>query len=189
VPKVDRSLRKITSFADAQIIINEMLNWRKRIEANWDRHGNQIKNAGSATDPKDFVTLDQLPQMPPPPPVVNHHYSIPFSTTGPATTGMQSAPYIVREGRTGAPIWVTLAATTAPTTGNLTANISRNGVNILTSDITLPSGQNGPVKVGNFTTPIPHFGLDDLIVPVVTNDGGSALITIQVGVLVDANVQ
>jgi hypothetical protein len=56
-------VRKINNFGDVQIVLNELLNWRDRLESKAkDQRGLQIKNAGDATDPQDLVTLRQLGQ-------------------------------------------------------------------------------------------------------------------------------
>ncbi len=54
-------MRKISSFADVQIVINELLSERDRKRnSNTDRRGYQIKNTGAATDDTDVVILKQL---------------------------------------------------------------------------------------------------------------------------------
>ncbi len=54
-------MRAIKSLADVQIILKEILDWKdNQISKAKDQRGLQIKNAGDATDPTDFVTLRQL---------------------------------------------------------------------------------------------------------------------------------
>src|SRR6266705_3548309 len=54
-------MRAITSLADVQIVLRELLDWKdNQISKAKDQRGHQIKNAGDATDPQDLVTLEQL---------------------------------------------------------------------------------------------------------------------------------
>ena len=60
-------MRAIKSLADVQIILKEILDWKdNQISKAKDQRGLQIKNAGDATDPTDFVTLRQLESAFPP---------------------------------------------------------------------------------------------------------------------------
>ncbi len=54
-------MRKINSFADVQIVLNDLLN-KEDYRRNHARNTNgfQIKNTGAATDPDDVVILSQL---------------------------------------------------------------------------------------------------------------------------------
>jgi len=54
-------MRKISSLADVQIVLNDLLNWKDRESSKArDQRGLQVKNAGDAKDPQDLVTLRQL---------------------------------------------------------------------------------------------------------------------------------
>lgn len=54
-------MRRVKDLADVQIVLNEILDWKERLEtkAN-DMHGLQIKNLGRGKDASDAVTVEQL---------------------------------------------------------------------------------------------------------------------------------
>lgn len=54
-------MRKVSSLADVQIVLNDLLNWQSLWDSKArDQKGLQIKNAGNATEEQDLVTLGQL---------------------------------------------------------------------------------------------------------------------------------
>ena len=57
-------MRRITNFQETQIVINDILDWREKLEtrAN-DMHGLRIANLGPATSDGDAVTLGQVREI------------------------------------------------------------------------------------------------------------------------------
>ncbi len=54
-------MRKISNLHDAQIVLNDLLDWRSLQDSKpRDQHGLQIKNAGAGTEDSDLVTFGQL---------------------------------------------------------------------------------------------------------------------------------
>jgi len=58
-------MRSVKSLADVQIVLRDLLGWRDNpvARANSDQKGYQLKNAGDATDPQDYVTLSQTQSL------------------------------------------------------------------------------------------------------------------------------
>lgn len=173
-------MRAVTSFQDVQIVLNKLLNWQSQITTqDWNRNGLRITNAAPAINQNDYVILSQLPTIPASGGTTQTTVTIVFSSTGSVSIGQSSAPYVVGRGRAGATPWeVHLVATTPPSGGPLTANLQLNGVNLLATDISLPSGQTTPVVSSNFLAPVPNLPYLGTIVPTITAANGAALVTI-----------
>jgi len=57
-------MRRIEDLKDAQIILNELLNWKAQMESRiFDLRGRRIANLGSAVENSDAVTLEQVKEM------------------------------------------------------------------------------------------------------------------------------
>jgi len=157
---------------------------------NQDYTGRRITNAGDAVDPQDYVTLRQLPSIvTATSPNIDQNLAIVFSFGSAMPTGsLISSPYVPGEFRTGIPQWVRLVAAQAPSGGPLNCNISwrRTGsttpVNILTSDISVPSGSVDPVKSIMFISPIPFFDVNDSILPTCESANGAGYVSLIVGI-------
>lgn len=173
-------MRQVKNFADVNIVLKQLLDWQSQMQTkDQDLHQNRIRNAAPGLTKGDYVTFEQLPTIQPTSPTKDQHLKIEFSSIGAVSVGQLSAPYIVGNDRVGSPTEVWVYATTAPTT-NATFNISLNGTNILVTDVTLPAGSNGPVKVTNFVTPIPMFGVGSVVLPIVTAAGGASFVSLSI---------
>lgn len=176
-------MRAVKDLKDVQIVLKEIGQWKDRINSsNQDFKGLKIQNAGDATEPGDYVTLRQLQTFVPPIVTPDQHFSIPFSSTGPVIAGQLSAPFIVGTDRVGNPTAVSVAVPTvtqAPTGGPLIVNIALNGVNMLVASLELPAGQEGPVTVSNFITPLPKLYAGAKLVPIIISSAGASFVTIQ----------
>ena len=176
-------MRQIKTLDDAKIIIKELAQWKDRIESkNQDLRGLKIQNAGDATEPQDYVTLRQLPKLVQTTVTPDQHYSIPFSAPGLVVTGQISPPFIVGIDRVGVPTEISVAVpsvTQAPVNVPLIINLQLNGVNLLTTNLTLPVGQAGPVSAINFITPLPKLMKGMILVPVIVQGGNASFVTIQ----------
>jgi hypothetical protein len=114
-------------------------------------------------------------------------YSIVFSNLGALVAGQLSAPYIMMPGKAGSPNYV--LAATIPTGVGANAcqlQIAQNGTNILSADLIIPAGSQGPITVTNFNAGV-IFNVGDLITPVVNAAGGFAYVTIQMEVMPSGN--
>jgi hypothetical protein len=176
-------MRRILTLSDAEIMLKEISQWKDRISSkSQDLKGLKIQNAGPATEPNDYVILSQVQQLVAPVITPDQHFSIPFSTSGPVTTGQLSAPFIVGTDRVGNPSSISVAVPSsaqAPTSGPLIVNLAMNGSNLLATNLQLPIGQEGPVSSSAFVSPTPKLAAGNKIVPVIIADGGASFVTIQ----------
>ena len=156
---------------------------------NMNLGGNRVTQVADPGNPTDAVNLRYLKKKLDDIGNLQHQrqsrvpYSIVFASIGAVAAGQFSAPYIMMPGKAGSPNYVKVA--TIPTgTGASSAqfNIAQNGTNILTSDIIVPSGTQGPITVTNFVHGT-AFAVNDLITPVVVLAGGMSYVTIEVEVL------
>lgn len=154
-----------------------------------DAGGSRVINVATPTGPNDAVNLRYLkyfPQMgtqnaaPSSGGSGLDAYTVVFSADF-AYTGDQFPAFIVGEDRTGfaEEVWVYADGPPLGTAG-LTVNVSRNGTNMLATDIALASGSNGPVFLATFTTSILAHGD---VVKLVT-DNMSGVTGVSVGMVV-----
>lgn len=177
-------MRVVKSLDDVNVILKELGQWKDRLSSkNQDFKGLKIQNAGDATEPQDYVTLSQLTSVSQSISQNPQHYSIPFSVSGAATTGMLSAPFIVGKDRVGRPTLVSVAVPTvaqAPSGSDLLVNLQINGINLLANNLDLPIGNAGPISSSAFVSPLPILSVGSKITPViVSSDGIVSFVTIQ----------
>lgn len=173
-------MRAIKTLADAQIIINAILNRLDRIETkNFDRKGLRLINNGDAVDSQDYVTLKQLQSSAVPSIPGNDYFSIPFSDTGVVAVGDLIPPYNPGNGRTGKPYQVILDAINPPLTTPLTMNVQINGVSILKNPISFPVSGTQSVFSSDFIPALPMVAFGIRVQPVVISaDGATSGVTI-----------
>jgi hypothetical protein len=180
-------MRVIKSLDDVQIVLKEVTQWKDRISSqNQDFKGLKIQNAGPGTEPNDYVTLSQLQQAVVPSAAPVQNFSIPFSSVGAVTAGQLSAPYIVGTDRVGNPTAISVAVpstTESPTGVPLIINLAMNGVNMLSTNLSLPVGNEGPVSSSQFISPLPRLAIGNKIVPIIIQSGGASYVTIQLYVV------
>lgn len=154
--------------------------------------GNRITDVAEPSNPTDAVNLrylkkklDDITQQHISRRPLGKLYSVVFSYNGAVVAGSVSPPYTINKGQTGSPTLVSIAVTG---TGTAAANfnIARNGTNVLTSDIILPSGSTGPVVVTNFV-PGTSFKIGDLLTPVVDVASGVSYADLQIQVQPSGN--
>jgi len=160
--------------------------------------GLQIKNAGPAVDPNDYVIKSQLqpnalaappitaapqtqaqvsnPPAPAPTAAPEQDYTIVFSIDAP-TSGYETPPYIGGKNRDGFFIDIWIAATGVPIDTPTSINFNVNGNPLLTTDIQLPVGSNGPVHSSLLVSPLPVMGLDTRITMFVNTASGVTLLS------------
>ena len=182
--------RSVKTIDDAKLVLEELQNWKKMMQTKpWNLHGLRITNGGPAQNPNDFVILSQLPQIPQPQEQSAQFYTIVFNSTGPVTAGTTiSAPFVIGRGREGQPWEMHVAAITAPSTIPLQVNMQQNRpvsgqsdivTTLLSTPLTLPIGNKGPVISSQFIAPTPNFALYDKITPIVVAcDGIVSMVTI-----------
>lgn len=167
-------MREVKNFQQAQIIINDLLNWRTQFETKpWDRQQLKFTNNPVGTDANDLVIVSQLPPPVPPTTPKDQHFAIPWSDGGTAVTGAVIPAYIVMDERTGIPLQVGLYSVVAPSTAPFTINLKINGTTMLSLALTIPIGQNGPKFSGNFNSPLPYIGQSSVIVPQIISGGAA----------------
>jgi hypothetical protein len=151
--------------------------------------GNRVTAVADPGNPTDAVNLRYLKKKLDDINLQQHQrqkrnpYSVVFASVGTITVGMLSAPYIIMPGRAGSPNYVKVA--TIPAGAGIGAaqfNLALNGTNVLTSDIVLPAGSQGPVTVTNFVAGT-VFPVDGLLTPVVTKSGGTSYVTLEVEII------
>lgn len=181
-------MREIKTLSDATIVIKELAQWKDRLSSkNQNFNGLKIQNAGPGTEPNDYVTLSQLQQAVTPSAASAQNFSIPFSSSGPVTAGQIAAPYIVGSGRVGNPTAISVAVPStdqAPSSAPLIINLAMNGVNMLSINLELAIGDEGPVSSSQFISPLPKLAIGNKLVPVIIQAGGAAYVTIQLFVSV-----
>lgn len=157
--------------------------------ANMNLGGNRVTDVADPGNPTDAVNLRYLKKKLDDIGNLQHQrqtripYSIVFSAIGAVTAGQFSAPYIMMPGKAGSPNFVTVATIPAGTgASSAQFNIARNGTSILSSDLVVPAGFQGPITVTNFLPGV-TFAVGDLITPVVIKSGGMAYVTLEVEVL------
>lgn len=176
-------MREPKTFAQAQVMLKELGQWKDRISSkNQDLNGLKIQNAGDATEPQDYVTLSQLQTIITPVSNPNQNYSIPFSSVGAVSVGQVSAPFIVGTDRVGNPTSISVgvpSTTQAPVGVPLIVNLALNGVNMLATNLELAVGAEGPVFSSQFIKPLPVLLTGAKLVPVIIQAGGASFVTIQ----------
>lgn len=157
--------------------------------ANMNLGGNRVTDVADPGNPTDAVNLRYLKKKLDDIGNLQHQrqtripYSIVFSAIGAVTAGQFSAPYIMMPGKAGSPNYVTVATIPAGTgASSAQFNIARNGTSILSSDLVVPAGFQGPITVTNILPGV-TFAVGDLITPVVIKSGGMAYVTLEVEVL------
>lgn len=182
-------MRSIKSIQDADIVVKPILDFKSRLEnKHWDRHGLQIKNNADATDPGDYVTLRQLPVIPTIPPQQDQHYSIVFTTSSTVTDGMAIPCFTIGQERTGIPIRVKATCETAPISDafiNVALNPDPTGdpskyANILQTNLKMPAGSFEVSVSSEFVIPLPRFGVNYKVKPIIVTAAGMGLVTITV---------
>ena len=177
-------MRVAKNFQDVNTILRGILDWQSDLQTkSQDLHQNKITNASPGTDPYDYATVSQLPEITATPPTPDQHYSVVWNTPGVATTGQILPAFIIGSDRVGTPTEAYVYATGAPSGGAATFNFQINGSSILVSDLTLPAGQQGPIYATNFVSPLPFFGKGVTITPVITNGNGANIVTLTIQVL------
>src|SRR6266478_6122153 len=97
-------MRAVKSLDDAQIVINELLNWKSKIETkDWDFHQLKITNAGPAVNNNDYVIKSQLPAVNESSGQSAQDYTIVFSNSTTVADGDVFAEYIFGKDRVGYP--------------------------------------------------------------------------------------
>lgn len=184
-------MRAIKTLSDVQIVLNQhdtLLN--NLTSKDIDRKGLKITGAGNGTNQQDYVTLSQIQslisqsQQSPTNPSIQH-FGIVFTEDGVVTTGMQIPAYIPSPERTGLPIACKVLAIGPPSGGNLTVNFYvgtdlTTGKNLLAADIIVPPGTASIVTSSNFINPVPYFGTNTIIFPVITNGAGASVVTMEI---------
>jgi hypothetical protein len=171
-------LREIKSLQDVAIILRELTSWKDRLTTkNWDLHGLRITNASPGVASTDYATVSQLPSLSQQTSSVDQYYTAVFTKGGVVVIGDIIPSFVVGPNREGAPIEVWLAAENAPSTGDLQINMTINGVNLLTSALTLPSGQKGPVFTSLFAQNS-KLGKHMKVIPTIVNDGSASAVSI-----------
>lgn len=169
-------VRKVSSIPDIQKVLNQLLdNQNLKNTKDNDFKGLRIKNASPAVDQNDYVTLSQLQAATQPPTTPSVTYTMVFSRDTPVD-GDQSPPYNAGTDRDGTIIDTWIAATGAPVS-DCHVNWKINGVNLLTTDVILPSGTTGPVHSSQISSPIPAIGIDTIATMVVVTAGGVLLLS------------
>lgn len=173
-------MRQVTNFQQVQIVLNQLLNFQSSLQSqNWNLKGLRITNAGPAVNQNDYVILSQLPTQQSTSGQTQTTVTIVFSSTGPVSVGVSSAPYIVGRGRAGGtPYEVTMVAIVPPSGGPLTANLQLNGNNLLENPISLPAGQLTPVASSNFVNPCPILPYLGTLIPIIVTANGASLVTV-----------
>jgi hypothetical protein len=184
-------MRAINNLSDVQIVLNQHDTALSNIASkDIDRKGLKITGAGNGTNQQDYVTLSQMQaaittaQQSPTNPSIQH-FGIVFTEDGIVTTGMQIPAYIPSPERTGLPIACKVLAIGPPSGGNLTVNFYvgtdlTTGKSLLASDIIVPPGTAMIVTSSNFINPIPYFGTNTIIYPVITNGAGASVVTMEI---------
>jgi len=168
-------MRTVNTFNQAQIVINQILDQLNTLTtASWNRNGLKIINNGAATDPNDYVIFSQLPVVPATAEQRDQHYTQCWSNGGTAVVGSAIPPFVPGKYRTGTPMQLILAATTAPTTAPLEINLQLNGVTLLATNLSLPIGQQGPVVSSSFITPTPFMPELALVIPQIVGAASNA---------------
>lgn len=173
-------MRAIKNLSDVQIVLKQLLDWQSSFpNGQIDFKKNQIVNAGLAVNPNDYVVFSQLPVVPSvqPPPV--QHYSMVWNFSQ-ASNGMKFSPFIGSSERAGKCVWVKCACSVPPSGGAFEFNILRNGVAVLNGNVSLGSGNAGPVTSSVWVTNLAKVGNNDVWVPNVINAHGASFGTIQV---------
>ena len=193
-------MRIIRSFDDVQKVINELLDWQNlRSTKNWDFHQLKITNASDGTEPRDYVTLEQLKASKTTLDTItkvvvsnreDQFFTIVFSKDGTVFTGDNSPAYIVGNGREGLPTQVWLACEVAPASAPLAINLvvtyidpstlAVTTANLLSTSLSIPIGSTTRVFSGEFTTPMPYLASGAKINKVVVTGGDAAYVSVGV---------
>ena len=191
-------MRIINTLADAQKVINELLDWKSLLSTkDWDFHQLKITNAADGVADRDYVTVEQLNNSKTTLDTItkvivanqdDQFYTIVFSKDGTVFTGDESAAYIVGSGREGTPVQVWLACESAPTSAVLSINITFTFINPVTSavttasllqtSLTIPVSSTTRVFASNFTVPTPTLGNGVKINKVIVSGGDAAYVSV-----------
>jgi hypothetical protein len=157
-------MRRVTDLSQIQNVVRQTQNAFNKISTHdWDRSGTRLTNNAPGVNPNDYVIMAQLPTIPAATPVANQHYTIVFSNQGVPGIGDAFPEYVVGSNRIGTPTEVWIRGKVSPVGGPFTVTVTKNNINILTTNLILPATQSGPVYQYNFTLPIPNFGKGDVI--------------------------
>lgn len=172
-------MRTVKTIADVQIVLNELLDFKaKLLTKSWDLRGLRITNAGVSVDPQDYVTKGELQQFVSARVPQDQYYTQVFSVSSAPADGEFSPPFVVQAGREGYPYFAWVAAINAPSSAICKVNIQLAGTNILSSDLQLPIGAQGPVSSAQFINPKPKIGTKAFMNAVVNKAGGVSLLSI-----------
>lgn len=183
-------MKQIKSLDDAQKVINEIYNRLELLRTkDWDFTKLRIKNASDGVDPQDYATVAQLKVAPPPDNNDNDYYTIVFDKDGQVADGENSPEFVIGNGREGQPvqIWVKCKLGFEPSGGDLVVNVSWTRytsagapvtVNLLTTDLHLPSGTSNPVFSSAFASPVPILGNGSVIDKVVITASNASYVSI-----------
>lgn len=153
---------------------------------NLNMHGLGINNLAPGVQPTDAVIVSQLPKPAAPTTPPLQHYTIVFSNDGTPTVGAAAPPFMVQVDRTGIPTQVWVACIGAPTGSPATFNVQRNGVNILSTPLSLPVGSLVATS-SQFSIPVPQFGAADIIVPYVI--AANNVSQVSIGIVIQRTMQ
>lgn len=171
-------MRQVKDFKDVNIVLKELIDWKDKISTkDNDFHGLRIRNAGLAIDPNDYVCLSQLPTIPDQ--TIqgdDQHYSMVWQFDGVVTTGQAITSFTAGRNRDGTIYEAILSCEGAPSGGDLTVNFQILGVNLLSADLKVPSGGNGPVTSMSVNQPIPKIGYLTKVTPKIINGAGASLV-------------
>jgi hypothetical protein len=148
-------MRIVKTMSDVQKALNELFDWKQKMQStNWDISGRRIINAGSSQAPTDYVIKAELQSaIAGSVNVPTVFYTATFNPPDGVATGAISPPFVIGRGRGGNATQAWVAATGASTTTPITCNFQYNGVNILSTDLSLPIGQTAMVESAAFVIP------------------------------------
>jgi hypothetical protein len=201
-------MRKVNDLSDVQIVLNDLLNFKARIE------GGHLPSIGNATLDNQAVTLAQVKKLiqnavapktvPPvvaPPPEVGGGigvYTIVWSTAG-VVQSNDILPFfcVSNVERAGEPIGVWVICRT-PNTDVINLQISLNNVigslwssdstvDLLANPLSLEENQDTMEASGFFVSPVPSIGVGARIAPRIIHAGSQSAVSI--GLVVKTNAQ
>ncbi len=172
-------MRAVKTIADVQKVLNELLDFKGKLESNsWDMHGLRITNAGNSKDQQDYVCKSELQQFVTAAVPKEQFYTQVFSVSSSPADGESSPPFVVQSGREGYPFIAWVAAINGPTSAICKVNIQYGGTKILSSDLQLAIGSQGPVSTSQFTNPKPKLATNSFLNAIVDISGGVSLLSI-----------
>lgn len=190
-------MRIVKSLSDVQTVLNQLLDWQTQIQTkNQDFHQLKITNAADGTDPRDYVTLEQLTQSTTTTNDItkviqanqqDEFYTIVFSKDGTVVTGEASPAFIVGNGRAGSPTQAWVSCEEAPTSDVLSINFQITSyavdntptlTTLLVNPLIIPIGSTLRVFGTLFNSV--NFGIGTKITKVIVTGGNAAEVSMGV---------